>query len=172
LGVLFNSNEGRAYLMDRRRAERQLVGQLASLGLSSICNVLAAIKTAKHLGMGSGDAIVTVATDGAEMYATERRKAIDKHFAGRFDQTRAAEAFAEHVLGAAGDHLLELSDRDRRRIFNLGYFTWVEQQGVSVDDFTARRDQRFWRGLRSLLPKWDGMIAEFNREAGASVATA
>jgi hypothetical protein len=54
---------------------------------------------------------------------------------------------------------------DRARIFNLGYYTWVEQQGVSVAEFTARRVQSFWRDLLKLLPAWDEMIAEFNREA-------
>ena len=172
LGVVFNSAEGREYLVSRRHVDPRMVDQLSSLGLSSICNVLAAIKIAKHLGMGSDDAIITVATDGAEMYVSERRKAIAKHFAGRFDGIHAAEAFAEHMLGAADDHLLDLSDRDRRRIFNLGYFTWVEQQGITLQEFTARRDQRFWRDLRSRLPRWDEMIVEFNRKAGVRAATA
>ncbi len=172
LGVVFNSAEGREYLVERRHVDPPMIDQLSSLGLSSICNVLAAVKIAKHLGMGSDDAIVTVATDGAEMYASERGKAIAKHFAGRFDGIHAAEAFAEHMLGAADDHLLDLSDRDRRRIFNLGYFTWVEQQGLTIQEFTARRDQRFWHDLRSRLPLWDEMIVEFNRKAGVGAATA
>jgi cysteine synthase len=172
LGVVFNSEEGREYLVNRRRVGSRLAGELSSLGLSSICNVLAAIKLAKHLGMGSDDAIVTVATDGAEMYASERHKAIAKHFGGRFDGIRAAEAFAEHMLGAADDHLLDLSEGDRRRIFNLGYFTWVEQQGVTLEEFTARRDQRFWQELRLRLTRWDEMIVEFNRKAGVTAATA
>jgi cysteine synthase A len=172
LGVVFNSAEGRAYLVDRRGVDPRIVDQLSSLGLSSICNVLGAIKIAKHQGMGSDDAIVTVATDGAEMYASERRKTKAKHFGGTFESLHAAEAFAEHLLGAADDHLLDLSDRDRRRIFNLGYFTWVEQQGITLQEFTARRDQRFWSDLRSRLPLWDAMIEEFNREAGVRTATA
>jgi cysteine synthase A len=172
LGVVFSSAEGREYLVNRRRVDPRMVDQLSSLGLSSICNVLAAIKIAKHRGMGGDDAIVTIATDGAEMYASERRKAIAKHFAGRFDGIHATEAFAEHILGATDDHLLDLSDRDRRRIFNLGYFTWVEQQGITIQEFTARRDQRFWHDLRSRLPLWDEMIVEFNRKAGVRAATA
>jgi cysteine synthase A len=51
-------------------------------------------------------------------------------------------------------------------VFNLGYFTWVEQQGVSVEDFTARRSQRFWRDLRDQLPLWDSMIEELNARTG------
>jgi cysteine synthase len=172
LGVVFNSSEGREYLLRDRHVDPAVVEQLSSLGLSSICNVIAAVKVARRLGLGRDDAIVTVATDGAEMYATEREKAVEKHFGGRFDLRRAAEAFAEHALGAAGDHLLELTDTDRRRIFNLGYFTWVEQQGVSIAEFTARREPRFWQELRSRLPLWDEMIAELNREVGVAAASA
>jgi len=62
---------------------------------------------------------------------------------------------------------LELSERDRNRIFNLGYYTWVEQQGTPFELFEARRDQSFWKGLRRLLPVWDEMITDFNaRVAG------
>jgi hypothetical protein len=77
--------------------------------------------------------------------------------------------FGQHVLGATTDHLLELSSVDRTRIFNLGYYTWVEQQGVSVEEFTVRRDQRFWKGLRDILPAWDAMIDEFNARTGVGV---
>jgi cysteine synthase len=172
LGVVFNSVEGREYLAEERGVPPALVNQLSSLGLSSICNVLSAIKIARTLGLGREDAIMTVATDGAEMYETERAKAIGTGYGGRFDRTRAVEAFAEHVLGASGEHVLQLDDRERRRIFNLGYFTWVEQQGVTIDEFTARRDQGFWRALRTRLPIWNELIAEFNREVGAPTVSA
>ncbi|HEX7018625.1 MAG TPA: hypothetical protein VF159_01335 [Gemmatimonadaceae bacterium] len=170
LGLLFNEPAGCEYLVSRRHVAPELVARLSSLGLSSICNVVAAIKLAKYFGFGPHDVVLTVATDGATMYATERRKAARKYFDGRFDEVAAAEAFGEHLSGVAADHLLELSHRDRERIFNLGYFTWVEQQGVSVADFEERRPQRFWQDLRSAIPVWDEMIAEFNREVGAEAA--
>ena len=59
--------------------------------------------------------------------------------------------------------MLELNERDRRRIFNLGYYTWVEQHGIRIELFQARRDQAFWKDLRAVLPIWDEMIADFNR---------
>jgi hypothetical protein len=167
LGVLFNSEAGRAYLRQRRRVPPAVLERLPAFGLSSICNVVAAIKTAKSLDLGEDDAILTVATDGAALYASEREKAIGTRFGGRFDAEAAGETFAQHLLGASTDHVLELSHADRTRIFNLGYFTWVEQQGLSLADFTVRRDQAFWRGLRDLLPVWDDMITEFNRRTGA-----
>ena len=168
VGVLFNTPAGREYLLTRRRVPQMVIDQLPSLGLSSICNLIAAIKTAKYFGLGPDDAVVTVATDGAEMYASEQAKALAKHFPQGFDAVNAGEVFAQYLLGASTDHLIELSLMDRTRIFNLGYYTWVEQQGVSIPDFAGRRDQRFWRRLQGLLPAWDEMIAEFNREAGTA----
>ncbi|MEK6769832.1 MAG: pyridoxal-5'-phosphate-dependent protein subunit beta, partial [Gemmatimonadota bacterium] len=165
LGVMFSSDEGKDYLL-KRGVPRPVIGLLPAFGLSSICNVLAAIKTARLLGLGENDVILTVATDGAAMYGSEREKTVARRFGGRFDAARAGETLDRHLLGADTGHTMALSEMDRTRIFNLGYFTWVEQQGVSLADFTARRDQGFWRGLRSLLPAWDAMIAEFNRRTG------
>jgi cysteine synthase len=166
LGLLFNERPGREYLVRRRSVPSELVDQLGSLGLSSICNVIAAVKTSKYFDFGPDDVILTVATDGAMMYESEREKAQQKYFAGTFDTTAAAEAFGEHLAGAATDNLLELTTREHDRIFNLGYYTWVEQQGVPLADFEARRSQKFWNNLRAAVPAWDAMISEFNREVG------
>jgi hypothetical protein len=162
LYVLFNTEVGRAYLRDRRKVDEATLAQLSSFGFSGIANVLAAIKTAKHLRLGPDDAIVTVATDGAALYGTERDKAVAKHFPNGFDAVAAGETFGRHMLGQATDDLLELGRLERERIFNLGYFTWVEQQGVSLAEFDARKEQSFWRGLRPKFAAWDAMIAEFN----------
>ncbi len=111
--------------------------------------------------------MVTVATDGFSLYDTEREKALGAYFPDGFDEVAAAEVFGEHLAGAGTDNLLELTRPDRERIFNLGYFTWVEQRGVSIEDFTARRDQRFWREMREIIPVWDEMIGEFNARTQA-----
>ena len=165
--MVFNTDAGRRYLVQKQGVHAGVVAALSSLGISSICNVLAAIKTVKHFGFGPMDVVVTVATDGASMYASEVERLRPKHFPKGFDQVSAGEAFGRHVLGSSTDHMLELSERDRERIFNLGYFTWVEQRGIPIEDFTARRDQGFWRGLRDLLPLLDQMIGEFNERTGA-----
>jgi cysteine synthase len=168
LSVLFSDPAGLAYLRDRRGVPRSALDALSSFGLSSICNVLAAVKLAKHLGLGPDDVIVTVATDGAEMYESERRRIRARDFAAGFDATAAAEVFARWMLGADTDNLLEATTEDRSRIFNLGYYTWVEQQGVSVDDFLARARRSFWLGLRRKLDAWDALIEEFNARTGVA----
>jgi cysteine synthase len=165
LGVLFGTLAGRGYLA-RRGVDDHVLQDLPSLGLSSICNVLGAIKVAKHFDLGPDDVVITVATDGAALYSSERDLALARYFAEGFDDLAAAEVFGEHLLGIATDHLRELDSKERERIFNLGYFTWVEQQGVSLEDFQARRDPAFWEGVRALAPVWDDLIDEVNARTG------
>lgn len=165
--VLFNTEVGRRYLMERRGCSAELVESLGNLGISSICNILSAIKLAKHLDLGENEAIMTVATDDASMYSSELKKAVDSYFNGSFDVVSCGEVYGQHILGASSEHLQELSFVDRNRIFNLGYFTWVEQQGLSLEEFEARRRPEFWTQLRALLPAWDELIEEFNAEVQA-----
>jgi cysteine synthase len=169
LNVLFNSAEGRGFLRDRG-VDAATIDTLDSFGLSSIANVVAAIKTAKALGLGSDDVIVTVATDGAAMYRTEVDKVMGRDFPNGFGANEAAETFGRSLEGQGTGDMLQLTDSDRERIFNLGYFTWVEQQGVSIEDFVARKDQSFWRGLREGLPRWDEAIRAFNARTGMEAA--
>ena len=169
LSVLFADREGVEYLRERRVPENVL-GSLSAFGLSSICNILAAVKVAKYLRLGPDDVVITVATDGADMYPSERERITARDFPNGFGTADAAGVFGRWMLGAGTDDLLETTLADRDRIFNLGYYTWVEQQGVSLADFEARRDQRFWVGLRDLLPAWDAMITEFNERTGLAAA--
>ena len=164
--VLFNSDQGKRYLAERQSVPDSTIEILHRFGFSSICNILAGIKTAKYLDLGPNDVVVTVATDGEELYRSEHEKILSQRFAGTFDALTAAETFGQHLAGVAVDHLLELSHIDRIRIFNLGYFTWVEQQGISIEDFVSRREPVFWRQLLDLIPAWDEMIDEFNSHVG------
>jgi len=167
--LLYFSPEGS--LVERhRKLDRQLVVELDALGLSSIANLLAAIKTAKRLALGPDDAILSVATDSAAMYGSERRKFEARHYAEGFAEVHAGELAGRHLDGLSDDHLIELGASERRRIFNLGYYTWVEQQGVPLAEFERRRDQGFWQGLKDAIPKWDALIEDFNRETGLNRA--
>jgi cysteine synthase len=167
LFVLFNDPAGHALLRAQGVGE-EAIAALPHFGLSSICNIVAAIKTAKTLGLGADDALLTVATDGAAMYRSEFAKALDRHFGGTFDEGAARRTQNTHLAQAGTEHVLVLGEVERRRIFNLGYYTWVEQRGVALADFEARRDPAFWQGLHALLPQWDAMIAGFNRASGAA----
>lgn len=167
LFMAFGSDEGKRLLSERGVAA-EVIESLRHFGLSSICNLLAAIKTSKQLGLGSEDVIVTVATDGSELYASERPRLADLRYDGEFTANDAADALEQHLWGADTEHTEVLSDAGRDRIFNLGYFTWVEQQGVEIDDFVARKEQAFWDRLHFLDDEWDDAITEFNARISAS----
>ncbi len=162
LDVLFNTEHGRAHLAERRGLSADLIESLSHFGFSAICNTLAAIKTAKLLDLGENDALITIATDGAALYPSERAKTLVTDFDGTFDSSAAARVDAEHLASVTTENIIDLSEREQRRVFNLGYYTWVEQQGTPFELFEARRDQSFWRGLRRYVATWDDMIDEFN----------
>ena len=171
LNAVFNTAQGRAHLTSRLGLAPEFAHALRHCGLSAIANILGAIKMAKHLKLGDGDVIVTVATDGHELYASELTRYLQRrHNSGEVTAALAAEIVGQHLIGAGTEHVLDATPRERERIFNLGYFTWVEQQGIALADFDRRRSQDFWRGLHALVPQWDEMITAFNRDSGMAAA--
>jgi cysteine synthase A len=167
LNVLFGGNVGHSYLVGRRKLDPDVLRAFDDIGISGLANIVAAVKVAKHLDLGADDVIMTVATDSASLYASERQSFLARRYRDGFDEVNAGEIFSRHMEGVVDDHVLELTHFDRKRIFNLGYFTWVEQQGIAIDDFERRREQRFWQALVDSIPVWDRMIEEFNAEVGA-----
>lgn len=162
LNLVFNTYAGRLFLAEHKGIDSELLESLGDLGLSSIANILGAIKYARYMQLGCDDVVMTVATDGADMYQTELAVEESAHFDGQFTELHAAEVFGRYMLGLSIDHTVELNRYERERIFNLAYYTWVEQQGVSIADFDRRRDASFWAGLMDYVPRWDNMINQFN----------
>ena len=148
LNAVLGTEIGRAYLMRRLGATPELLGAFAHLGLSSLANIVGAIKLARHDRLGPNDVVVTVATDGAALYRSEFDLYLKKrHNSGAVTSEMAAEIVGQHLLGADTDHVLEATGRERERIFNLGYFTWVEQQGVRWPTLTGESRSRSGPGL-------------------------
>ncbi len=166
LGLVFNTEAGRTALREDLGAASWVIDELGHFGFSAIANTLAAIKTARALDLGADDVIVTVATDGYELYLSEREQQLANLYGGTLDAGAARGLIDSHLAGIDDDHLEFLDQRGRDRIFNLGYFTWVEQQNVPFEDFVARRDQAFWQSLRGFPARWDEMIHDFNAATG------
>ena len=161
LNLLFNTDEGKNYLKNRKGFKAEFVDRLPEFGFSSIANIIASIKLAKKMKLTKNDAIITVATDGADLYETELAKT-KKQFSKIYDQVTCAEIFAKNFEAITVDHTLELSQIDKERIFNLGYYTWVEQQGTSLEEFESRRSQSFWDKHYKDMISLDEKIKEFN----------
>jgi cysteine synthase len=156
---LFNEPAGQAFLA-RHSVGADLVAQLPLLGISSICNLVAAIASAKYFEMGPRDVIFTPLTDSVELYASRLRELQAEH--GGYTAELAGRHFARHLEGIEPAHFRELSYQDRKALHNLKYFTWVEQQGRSVDELHRLWDPDFWTAAFARIDEWDRLITEFN----------
>jgi cysteine synthase len=161
---LFNEPAGADYLVEQG-VDADLVGRLDLLGISSIANLLTAVKTARYFEMSDRDVLFTVATDSLDMYRS--RLAEERELHGEYSGRNAAVHHERYLLGVATDNLLELSYRDKRRMHNLKYFTWVEQQGKTVEELDAQwYDDDYWTSRYHAHEEWDRLITEFNERTG------
>jgi len=161
---LFNEPVGRSYLA-RKGVPQEIIGRLDLLGFSGIANVLSAVKFAKYYELGPQDVVLTVLTDSMELYGTR----IDEYREqfGEFDDFAAAEAFARDLHGVTIDHLAELNYEDRKRVHNLKYYTWVEQQGKTYQEIQDQwYDPVYWPDIQNQAAQIDELITEFNERAG------
>ncbi len=156
---LFNEPAGQRFLADQG-IESALVEQLPTLGISSICNLVASIKTAKLFDMNGRDVVFTCLTDSMELYGSRMEEKRAAH--GSYDEMLAARHFGRYLEAIETDHTRELTYADRRRIHNLKYFTWVEQQQRDVDDLRRLWDPDFWSETFAQVDEWDRMIEQFN----------
>ncbi len=161
---LFNEEDGLAYLAEQGVPEAVL-SRLNLLGFSGISNVLTAIKMAKYYEMGEQDIILTVLTDSMELYNSrihEMRAEL-----GNYDNRSAAADDARWLKGQHTADMLELRYPDRRRVHNLKYYTWVEQQGRTYEEIQAMWYQSdFWTQVQGQADEIDELINEFNQEVG------
>jgi hypothetical protein len=110
-------------------------------GISGVCNVLASIEAARHYGLGPETAVFTVATDGFDRYPSVLRRLDDERGPMTRDEARRRLSL---LRGPGGGFVLDGTPEVRRRWHNQKYFTWVEQQGRSVDELRAQEDPAFW----------------------------
>ena len=164
LARLFNEPAGRAYLVQKGVPEG-LVARLDLLGFSGISNVLSAIKFAKYFELGREDIVLTILTDSMELYGSRLQEM--RAESGAYTPADAAANFGQYLQGQSTDNLLELSYVDRRRVHNLKYFTWVEQQGKTYEEIMAQwYDPGFWTGFQGQAAEIDELITAFNYDAG------
>lgn len=163
---LFNTKDGQAYLKNTLKLSDELIEKLTWLGISGIANVLCCIKMAKYYELTEHDVVATVLTDSAEMYGSRIEELNEMH--GAYN---AAEAVADHnlhMLGVKTDNLLEMTYTERKRVHNLKYYTWVEQQGRTVQDLNDLwyDTANTWDAVHKQAAELDALIEEFNDATG------
>lgn len=161
---LFNEPAGQEYL-SRQGIPEECVDRLPLLGISSLANLVGAIKMAKYYEFNADDMVFTVATDSMAMYQSRLQEA--RQSRGEYGGVQAGIDFEGRLLGLNKDDIRELTYYDRKRIHNLKYFTWIEQLGKSVEELDAQwYDQSYWKDQYAQVADWDKKIDEFNRRTG------
>ncbi|MDD3281897.1 MAG: pyridoxal-5-phosphate-dependent protein subunit beta, partial [Candidatus Cloacimonetes bacterium] len=157
---LFNEEEGKKSLIAQGVSE-SVVNDLPLLGISSIGNLLACIKMAKYFEYNEDDVIFTCFTDSAEMY--ESRIAEQNADKGAYSELQAALDLEGCIRAQSYDNFLELSYQDQKRIHNLKYYTWVEQQGKTYEEILKQWEPEYWtETFEDNLDELDKAIEEFN----------
>ena len=161
---LFNEPAGQRLLAGKGVPEA-LVARLPELGISCVANLLASIQFAKWYELGPNDVVATVLTDSMELYQSRLLELTEQH--GEFDDRAAVAAYERHLLGAHTAYVQELTYPERKRVHNLKYFTWVEQQGKETVELNAQWEQNsFWTGVQGQMAEMDALIDEFNGRSG------
>ena len=163
---LFNKEDGKKYLRETLGLSDELVEKLSWLGISGIANLLCCIKMSKYYELTENDVVMTVLTDSAVMYQSRISELDEMH--GAYDAREAALDHNIHMLGLKTDNLLELTYADRKRIHNLKYYTWVEQQARDVHDLNALwyDTKGTWDAVHAQAKEMDELINEFNEATG------
>jgi cysteine synthase len=161
---LFNEPAGQAYLA-RQGVAADVIKKLPLLGISGAGNLVSAIKFAKYYELGANDVVATVLTDSMDMYQSRLVELTEER--GSFTDVDAAVTHHQNLLGTTIDYVEELGYYDRKRIHNLKYYTWVEQQGKTYEEIQAQWfDNSYWSGIPGRVDEIDDLIDEFNQRTG------
>lgn len=161
---LFNEPEGKKHLKSMG-VSPAAVDKLELLGISSIANIIGAIKMAKYYEMNGDDMIFTVATDSMELYGSRIEEM--RRERGVYTEYHAAVDWDSCLMSITIDHMFELSYWDKKRIHSLKYFTWVEQLGKDVEELDRQwSDDNYWKEKYRSHEQWDILIREFNAKTG------
>ncbi|MCA9595827.1 MAG: pyridoxal-phosphate dependent enzyme [Myxococcales bacterium] len=161
---LFNEPAGQKYL-SARGVPDALVKQLPLFGISGAANLVSAIKFAKWFELGRESVVMTVLTDSIDMY--QSRLAELRTERGQLTEADAAVAHQRWIAGATTDAMEELSHPAKKRVHNLKYYTWVEQQGKTYAEIQRQwHDDEYWTSIPELRSKLDELILQFNEKTG------
>lgn len=162
---LFNEEKGRQYLKEQGVAP-EITENLDLLGISSIGNMLSAIKFARYYELTENDMVLTVFTDSFELYESRKRELVEER--GEYTEKEAVKDF-ELLQNSGLDNMLELTYYERKRVHNLKYYTWIEQQGKELKELNSQwyDYDNYWSSIHNQVPEMDQLILEFNKKVEA-----
>ncbi|HLD30214.1 MAG TPA: pyridoxal-phosphate dependent enzyme [bacterium] len=162
---LFNEPKGREFLV-KEGVPESLVNELDLLGISGVGNLVGAIKMAKYYELTKRDVIVTILTDSMELYGSRITELREQY--GNYDFSEAKKDYHRHIQALKTDYLLDLTYAERKRVHNLKYYTWIEQQGRELKELNQQWYEwpEYWEGIQEQISQINKLIEEFNRQTG------
>ena len=162
---LFNEDAGKNYLINSG-IDSKIVSELNQVGISGAANLLASIKFAKYFELNRNDIVFTILTDSMELYVSRLNELNEKY--GKYEKDDAIKSFHKSLAGSNTSSMLELNYNDRKRIHNLKYFTWIEQQQKDLAELNAQWYEYpdYWNRIQGSVNEIDNLINEFNSETG------
>ncbi len=160
---LFNQPAGQAYLKEKGVPE-DFIKKINLLGISGIANLLGCIKEAKSYEFNQNDIVLSVLTDSMDMYQSRL-----KDHEGEYTRDEAIATYAKCLMGQGVENCLDLTYLGKKRCHHLKYYTWIEQQGKTIDELNAQwYDDDYWKNVLSeeTVDKYDKWIMEFNKLTG------
>jgi len=163
---LFNEPQGHEYLRSLGVKE-DIISKLSWVGISGAANIIMSIKFAKYYELTENDMVITVLTDSSDMYRSRLKEMEDKR-GYKYSMKDAEVDHNRFILGLRTDYMEELTYRARKRIHNLKYYTWIEQQGYDLEELNAQwyDYDNYWGKLQKMAPEIDRLIEEFNERVG------
>jgi cysteine synthase A len=154
---LLTEEAGHKTLVDRFGVPVESVRLMAQIfGISGVCNLLGAIKAAKYYGYGPDDTIVTICTDAIDRYHSVMGQLTQTY--GAMDEVEAATRLVSIFHMQKLDWIKEATLALRRQWHNLKYYTWVEQQGKTVEELDAQKDPQWWMKHQEMVKEIDEKI--------------
>ncbi|NOX32612.1 MAG: pyridoxal-phosphate dependent enzyme [Deltaproteobacteria bacterium] len=161
---LFNEPAGKKLLREKGMPD-DFINNLDLVGISGASNLASAIKFAKYNELTQNDLVVTVLTDSMDMYQSRLNEMTGK--CGAFTDSDARVVYEKDLLGLTIDNMEELTYYGKKRIHNLKYYTWVEQQGKSYEEIQEQwYNESYWTSIIDKADEIDALIEEFNKKTG------
>lgn len=154
------AQSGTEALVDRLGLESGAAQLLqGKFGPSCICNIIGAIKTAKYLGLGPQDNVVTIATDSYDRYPSVSADLYERH-GGRPDAD-TLETWAKSVfLGASVGEIIDLNrPGEHERLHSMKHDLWT-RFGYGSDLIERMASQVFWDEEYAKIEELDPAIDE------------
>ncbi len=160
---VFAEEAGRETLVKRFGLDEALVNEYGRIfGISGMCNIIGAVKAAKYYELGADDVVVTIATDGMDRYHSVMADMARDY--GAMDEAEATATVRGLLQWQKTDWIKRGTPENRRQWHNLKYYTWVEQQGKTVEELDAQLDPQWWIEHQQMVGELDKHVLDWRKK--------